>query len=67
MSYKQKSNISVNFRRILGPHSAGPACTARLARPIVTPLADRQTDRQYEPYTFDQEEEAAYAIPSDAT
>jgi len=23
--------------QILGPHSAGPACTARLARPIVTP------------------------------
>jgi len=32
-----------NFKKnsvgqILGPHSAGPACTARLARPIVTPL-----------------------------
>ena len=24
--------------QIMGPHSAGPACTARLARPIVTPL-----------------------------
>jgi len=28
-----------NVGQILGPHSAGPACTARLARPIVTPLA----------------------------
>ena len=29
---------SVCVGQILGPHSAGPACTARLARPIVTPL-----------------------------
>jgi len=29
------------FCKFLAPHSAGPACTARLARPIVTPLLRR--------------------------
>jgi len=27
-----------HFGKFWAPHSAGPACTARLARPIVTPL-----------------------------
>jgi len=31
-------NLKNSVGQILGPHSAGPACNARLARPIVTPL-----------------------------
>ena len=34
----QKKLLKNSVGQILGPHSAGPACTARLARPIVSPL-----------------------------
>ena len=34
----QKNFLKTASGKFWAPHSAGPACTARLARPIVTPL-----------------------------
>jgi len=39
--FPKKKLFKNSVGQILGPHSAGPACTARLARHIVTPLCTR--------------------------
>ena len=37
----KKKLLKTASGKLWAPHSAGPACTARLARPIVTPLVSR--------------------------
>jgi len=37
--FPQKNFLKTASGKFWAPHSAGPACTARFARPIVTPLA----------------------------